>query len=177
MVHGDIDVAVLTLDIDRPPIGTVVRVGQGIAQIRSHLFEQVGPIHERQAQIGFRRERIPEINGTQQVGPHLRPELVLDAFTVNRVASEENRIGHLPAQGEGSAGVVDPALMVVGPGGDGESTLEMGRSGRRKLVLGCAEIGLALRADHTVRVRQGRGPLDRIVAVLGFINERIVFSL
>ena len=53
MVHGDVDVAMLTLDIDRPPIGTIVRVGQVIAQIRRHLFEQVGPVHERQALVGF----------------------------------------------------------------------------------------------------------------------------
>src|SRR5258705_4423446 len=46
VMHRDVNVTMLPFDIDRPPIGSIVRMGQIIAQIRRGFLQEVRPKHQ-----------------------------------------------------------------------------------------------------------------------------------
>ena len=45
MVHGNVDIGMLLLDIDRPPVRTILRVAQIVGQVANHGTQQVAPGH------------------------------------------------------------------------------------------------------------------------------------
>ncbi len=53
MVHWNIDIGMLPLDIDRPPVRAILGVKQIVGQIASHGAQQVAPGHQRQTAVGM----------------------------------------------------------------------------------------------------------------------------
>ena len=152
VVHGDIDVTVLTFDINRPPVWSIVGMGEVVAQIGSDVLEQIPPVHQGQTTIRFWRERVSEVDGPQQVGSDPGPQGLLEPLAVDGIASQEDDVRHLPTQGERAAGVINPALVEVRRCRHWKGAAQVRWPRGREQVLRRAEIGLTQRADLTVGV-------------------------
>ncbi len=56
VVHRNIDVAVLALQVDAPPVRPIFGMGQIIRDIAGHGLENIAPGHQRQLAIGGVRQ-------------------------------------------------------------------------------------------------------------------------
>jgi hypothetical protein len=75
------------------------------------------------------------------------------------------------------AALVGPVFVVVGGGDDGADAGEVGRFADGGEHLGCADVGAGEHADFSVGVRQGGGPFNGVVAVVGFVLEGVPLAL
>ena len=73
--------------------------------------------------------------------------------------------------------LVGPALVVVGGRNARSDRLQMRRPGAGCQPLGGAHVGAAEHADVAVAPVLGGNPLDRVVAVVGLVDERVPLPL
>ena len=84
--------------------------------------------------------------------------------------------GLLEREREGAA-LVAPAVVVVRGGHRRRDRGQVRRLLGGGEPLGGADVGEAVHADLAARARQGGGPLDRVVAVLHLVPERVELAL
>src|ERR1700758_4789476 len=92
-----------------------------------------------------------------------------------RVAGHENGAVNLPAELEGSARVVHPALVEIGRCRDGECCFEVRRTTGCQQVLCGTEIGLPRGAHFAVSPGEAGGPFNRIVSIRHFPDQSVIF--
>ena len=92
------------------------------------------------------------------------------------VLGQHHRPGLSERQVEG-ARPVRPAVVVFGGRRPGHEARQVRRGGDRREQLGRADVGDPVHAHPPVRLREPRGPLDRVVAVLGLVRERVPLPL
>ena len=92
------------------------------------------------------------------------------------VLGQHHRPGLGERQVEG-ARAVRPAVVVFGGRRPGHEARQVRRGGDRREQLGRADVGDPVHAHPPVRLREPRGPLDRVVAVLGLVRERVPLPL
>ena len=98
-------------------------------------------------------------------------EHLVVAVSAGGVVGEEERPRHRPAEEDRAVGV-DPAVVGLRRGEPGADGGQAGRPRRRGEELHEAGIGVAVHADPAARLRQRGRPLDRVVAVVGLVQER-----
>src|SRR5581483_4960739 len=81
----------------------------------------------------------------------------------------------MPAQRK-CAALIHPAIIIIRRRRDRERTAQMWWTSRRKLVLRSTEIGLSLRPNQTVRVRQRRRPFDGVIAIKPLVDKRVILA-
>ena len=103
--------------------------------------------------------------------------LVLSADgAVEGVLREAGGPGLVEPLFEGAA-LVGPVLVVVAGGDDGADAGQMRRMADGGEHLRGSDIGAAEHADFAVGVGEGGGPLDGVVAVVGFVLEGVPLAL
>ena len=149
---GDLDVGVALADVDAVPVR--------VARLVPH------PLRVRLARMARGGRHL----GEGQV-PGVHQELVVVLLAVDDVGPAAHR-----AQAEGVV-VVDPRGVDVGRRVAGGDALEVRVPERGDGPLRVAVVGLAGHADVAVAPRLGRHPVERLVAVLGLVDERLVDAL
>ena len=109
-----------------------------VGEVRRDLAEAIAPVGQRQVAVPVVGQGLGEeavLFGGREVAFDLGQGVGAEFASFQGVAPLDDRVGHHPAMLEGAAGVINPALVEVGRGGDGHHGLEVRRALRRELVL------------------------------------------
>ena len=175
MEQGDFDAGQVFQQVQPPPVGAVQFLVKVFVEIGGGLFKAANPIPQRQMAVPFLLERPAEVARFQDIVVHLRQQ-TLTALPFQGVATLVDGIGYHPTPFQRPAGMINPALMKVGRGGNGSHSLQRRRQGivDGQGVLGRAQVGLAGSSDPSVAPGLAGGPFHRVVAVGDFLKEGLV---
>ncbi len=175
MQHRDGDAGQMAVQVNAPPVRTVALVREVIPKVRGGFGQQVGPVAQRQVAVPGVGQRAGEVLARLQVAFDFFDK-VGSAQPLERVDALVDGVGNHPAPFHRPAGVVNPALVKIRRSRNRRHHPKVRREGVAggEGVLDRAHVGLAGRADPAVRPGLAGGPLHGVVAVLNFLEQRIV---
>ena len=160
--------------VDARPVRPILLFVEILVEVGSGLLQAVNPVSQRQVTEPGVGEGLGEVVRRQDVFVHLGQQ-VLTTRPDQGVAALMDGVGHHPAPLHGSAGVIYPALVEVGGSRHRGHAGQVRRSRPGgKGVLRRAQVRLAGGGDAPIAPGLAGGPLHGVVAILSFLEQRIV---
>ncbi len=117
-------------------------------------------------------DRGAQVGGISKAFRDCRPFLLISALAQHRLAGHHDEVPQPVGQLEHAA-PPDRVFEIAGRSRHRAHRPQMGRTGGPRLILHHRHVRLTDHPHRSVRPGQLRGPLDSVVAVVGFAQERI----
>ena len=162
---GNVDVGVVLFDRPAFPIVVVIRMSQPVEEIGRERVRGV----KRRRRIGKIEQRIA---GERKLPHSGQSVCVLRDGSIEGVLRQARRPRFVEPLFEGAA-LVSPSVVVIAGGDHGADARQVRRMGDGCQHLCRAHVGGAKHSNLAIGIRQRRGPLYRVVAVIGFVFEGV----